>query len=263
MKWLNYDDLSKLQKEASLDLRFWSNYEKKIYDVLTPSGLKLLFKAKVAVGEKMFNELKNRKVAFELLAIAKQLGARDNYVSIFELKKYGFKRSTLTENIKLLQNLGYLFWDKKGKIKFTTKPWVLTNENFMKINSLRLWKIFLDFGSAMLIWNVSQLLKIKNKKNHKVVKTYKFVNKYVTKKVMNSYTTLKLLKLEVSSFPSELSLKKCILLTNTFLKKILKGSRGIFSKTSNYLKNYMNFEFLYNKIYENNSFVITKYLILN
>ncbi|MCE6056809.1 hypothetical protein J7889_04590 [Mycoplasmopsis agalactiae] len=61
MKWLNYNDLSKSQKETSLDLRFWTQYEKKIYDVLTPNGLKLLFKSKVMVGEKMFNELKNRK----------------------------------------------------------------------------------------------------------------------------------------------------------------------------------------------------------
>ncbi|MCE6056802.1 hypothetical protein J7889_04535 [Mycoplasmopsis agalactiae] len=154
MKWLNYNDLSKSQKETSLDLRFWTQYEKKIYDVLTPNGLKLLFKSKVMVGEKMFNELKNRKVAFELLAIAKQLGARDKFVSIFELEKFGFKRSTLTETIKLMQNLGYLFWDKKGKIKFTNKCWVLPNEQFMKINSCKLWKLFLNSGSAMVVWNV-------------------------------------------------------------------------------------------------------------
>ncbi|UOE64110.1 hypothetical protein MbovBow_04160 [Mycoplasmopsis bovis] len=49
MKWLSYNDLSKSQKETSLDLRFWTHYEKKIYDVLTPDGLKLLFNKKVLV----------------------------------------------------------------------------------------------------------------------------------------------------------------------------------------------------------------------
>ncbi|MCE6056791.1 hypothetical protein J7889_04445 [Mycoplasmopsis agalactiae] len=53
----------------------------------------------------MFNELKNRKVAFELLAIAKQLGARDKFVSIFELEKIWFQ--------KINSN-----WDYKANAKF-------------------------------------------------------------------------------------------------------------------------------------------------
>nr|WP_233751397.1 hypothetical protein [Mycoplasmopsis agalactiae] len=263
MKWLNYNDLSKSQKETSLDLRFWTQYEKKIYDVLTPNGLKLLFKSKVMVGEKMFNELKNRKVAFELLAIAKQLGARDKFVSIFELEKFGFKRSTLTETIKLMQNLGYLFWDKKGKIKFTNKCWVLPNEQFMKINSCKLWKLFLNSGSAMVVWNVFQLLMSKKNSSKKFVRSFEFVNEYATIKIMKFFITLKLLKLNISNFYSELENGKCLLLNNTFLSKFFKGSQSSFSKTINCLKTYFNFEFLYKKSYKNNSFATARYLSLN
>nr|WP_307921304.1 hypothetical protein [Mycoplasmopsis bovis] len=48
--------------------------------------------------KKCYKELKERKIAFEFLAIIRHLGAKANYISILHLQKLGFKRSTFNWN---------------------------------------------------------------------------------------------------------------------------------------------------------------------
>nr|WP_307908981.1 hypothetical protein [Mycoplasmopsis bovis] len=119
--------LLKKKEKPVVTIAFLRKYNKKKYNKLTEEALKILFKSKLIIGEKMYKELKERKIAFEFLAIIRHLGAKANYISILHLQKLGFKRSTLTETIKFLSNLGYIE-HKTGAIKLTKKPWTLKNE---------------------------------------------------------------------------------------------------------------------------------------
>ncbi|NEU03206.1 hypothetical protein G3563_30265, partial [Escherichia coli] len=58
----------KKKEKPVVTLGFLRKYNKKKYNKLTEKALKILFKSKIMIGEKMYKELKERKIAFELLA---------------------------------------------------------------------------------------------------------------------------------------------------------------------------------------------------
>ncbi|MCE6056803.1 hypothetical protein J7889_04540 [Mycoplasmopsis agalactiae] len=65
------------------------------------------------------------------------------------------------------------------------------------------------------------------KLKQKFVRSFEFVNEYATIKIMKFFITLKLLKLNISNFYSELENGKCLLLNNTFLSNFLKDRRAL------------------------------------
>ncbi|WP_226088691.1 MAGa4850 family ICE element protein [Mycoplasmopsis bovis] len=204
--------LLKKKEKPVVTIAFLRKYNKKKYNKLTEEALKILFKSKLIIGEKMYKELKERKIAFEFLAIIRHLGAKANYISILHLQKLGFKRSTLTETIKFLSNLGYIE-HKTGAIKLTKKPWTLKNEKFMKISSKKLWIHFLLNGSAITLWNIARIIAYKknhSKANKSLFRNVNFVEDYETmpykleKKSKNKrFTTIKLIKTVVKMPESE------------------------------------------------------------
>ncbi|WP_429008581.1 MAGa4850 family ICE element protein [Mycoplasmopsis bovis] len=204
--------LLKKKEKPVVTIAFLRKYNKKKYNKLTEEALKILFKSKLIIGEKMYKELKERKIAFEFLAIIRHLGAKANYISILHLQKLGFKRSTLTETIKFLSNLGYIE-HKTGAIKLTKKPWTLKNEKFMEISSKKLWIHFLLNGSAITLWNIARIIAYKknhSKANKSLFRNVNFVEDYETmpykleKKSKNKrFTTIKLIKTVVKMPESE------------------------------------------------------------
>ncbi|EIN15487.1 Hypothetical protein MAGb_0150 [Mycoplasmopsis agalactiae 14628] len=262
--------LLKKKEKPIVTISFLRKYNKKKYNKLTEEALEILFKSKIIIGEKMYKELKERKIAFEFLAIIRQLGAKANYISILYLQKLGFKRSTLTETIKHLSNLGYIKHNKKGAIKLTKKSWTLKKEKFMKISSKKLWMHFLLGGSATTLWNITRI--IAYKKNHSkadksLFRTLDFVEEYKTmpyklekrkKSKHKRFTTIKLSKTVVNMPESE---KGFDLLR--IQNKFFDGSSATIAKSIKFFKKgFVDIGFFYLRQYKNNLFVTERYMYL-
>ncbi|MBT1326192.1 hypothetical protein FCM86_04115 [Mycoplasma bovis] len=259
--------LLKKKEKPVVTIAFLRKYNKKKYNKLTEEALKILFKSKLIIGEKMYKELKERKIAFEFLAIIRHLGAKANYISILHLQKLGFKRSTLTETIKFLSNLGYIE-HKTGAIKLTKKPWTLKNEKFMKISSKKLWIHFLLNGSAITLWNIARIIAYKknhSKANKSLFRKVNFVEDYETmpykleKKSKNKrFTTIKLIKTVVKMPESE---KDFDLLR--IKNKFFDGSSATIGKSINFFKKgFIDIGFFYLKEYKNNLFLTERYMFI-
>ncbi len=259
--------LLKKKEKPVVTIAFLRKYNKKKYNKLTEEALKILFKSKLIIGEKMYKELKERKIAFEFLAIIRHLGAKANYISILHLQKLGFKRSTLTETIKFLSNLGYIE-HKTGAIKLTKKPWTLKNEKFMKISSKKLWIHFLLNGSAITLWNIARIIAYKknhSKANKSLFRNVNFVEDYETmpykleKKSKNKrFTTIKLIKTVVKMPESE---KDFDLLR--IKNKFFDGSSATIGKSINFFKKgFIDIGFFYLKEYKNNLFLTERYMFI-
>uniref|UniRef100_UPI003D282D17 MAGa4850 family ICE element protein n=1 Tax=Mycoplasmopsis bovis TaxID=28903 RepID=UPI003D282D17 len=65
--------LLKKKEKPVVTIAFLRKYTKKKYNKLTEEALKILFKSKLIIGEKMYKELKERKIAFEFLAIIRNI----------------------------------------------------------------------------------------------------------------------------------------------------------------------------------------------
>ncbi|MCE6090778.1 hypothetical protein J7894_01655 [Mycoplasmopsis agalactiae] len=256
------------KKKPVITLGFLRKYNKKKYNKLTEKALEILFKSKIMIGEKMYKELKERKIAFEFLAIIKQLGAKANYISILYLQKLGFKRSTLTETIKHLSKLGYIEHNKKGAIKLTKKPWTLKKEKFMKISSKKLWMHFLLDGSATTLWNITRI--IAYKKNHSkadksLLRNIEYGEGYETRPYRLEKRNIKYKK-----FTTFKNIKMFITVANESKNDLLRiqnrffdGSNATIAKSIKFFKKgFVDIEFLYLKEFKNNQFATERYMFI-
>nr|WP_307938698.1 hypothetical protein [Mycoplasmopsis bovis] len=96
----------KSKEKPVVTIAFLRKYNKKKYNKLTEEALKILFKSKLIIGEKMLQRIKRKKNCFWILKpIIRHLGAKANYISILHLQKLGiYNVLHLTETIKFLSN---------------------------------------------------------------------------------------------------------------------------------------------------------------